>query len=58
MRQIYKHYGWRKPRGRMIRWRDGDTVLVAQSPTRVRPFPPGLAEAPFLRGNVYGEPGA
>ena len=38
MREIYKRYGWRKPRGRMIRWRDGDTPLVAQSPTRVRPF--------------------
>ncbi len=38
MREIYKRYGWRKPRGRTIRWRDGDTKLVEQSPTKVRPF--------------------
>jgi RNA-directed DNA polymerase len=38
MREIYKRYGWRKPRGRTIRWRDGDTRVVTQSPTRVRPF--------------------
>ena len=38
MREIYKRYGWRKPRGRSTRWRDGDTMLVAQSTTRVRPF--------------------
>jgi hypothetical protein len=38
MREIYKRYGWRKPRGRMIRWCDGSTRWVMQSPTRVRPF--------------------
>jgi group II intron reverse transcriptase/maturase len=38
MREIYKRYGWRKPRGRTIRWRDGDISLVAQSPTKVLPF--------------------
>jgi len=38
MREIYKRYGWRWPRGRTIHWRDGDTSLVAQSPTKVRPF--------------------
>jgi hypothetical protein len=38
MRGIYAMYGWRKPRGRMIRWRDGDTRRVMQSSTRVRPF--------------------
>jgi len=29
MRQLYKRYGWRKPRGRSIRWQDG----------AVRPYP-------------------
>lgn len=29
MRQLYKRYGWRKPRGRSIRWQDGP----------VRPYP-------------------
>ncbi len=38
MRDIYAQYGWRKPRGRMIRWRDGETHRVVMSSTRVRPF--------------------
>jgi hypothetical protein len=38
MRDIYAQYGWRKPRGRMIRWRDGDTHRFTQSTTRVRAF--------------------
>jgi RNA-directed DNA polymerase len=38
MRAIYAMYGWRKPRGRMIRWRDGDTRCFMQSSTPVRPF--------------------
>ncbi len=38
MRDIYSQYGWRKPRGRMIRWRDGDSHRFMQSATRVRPY--------------------
>jgi group II intron reverse transcriptase/maturase len=38
MREIYAQYGWRKPRGRMIRWRDGNTRRFMQSATRVRAF--------------------
>jgi len=38
MREIYARYGWRKPRGRMMRWRDGDVKLVAMSATHVGPF--------------------
>jgi RNA-directed DNA polymerase len=38
MREIYAQYGWRKPRGRMIRWRDGETRRFMQSATRVRGF--------------------
>jgi RNA-directed DNA polymerase len=38
MREIYKRYGWRKPRGRTSRWHDGEIRLVEQSPTIVRPF--------------------
>jgi hypothetical protein len=57
MREIYAQYGWHKPRGRMIRWRDGETHRVLMSRTRV-PLPPRLAEDPRLRDSVYGEPGA
>ena len=38
MRDLHKEFGWRKPRGRMIRWRAGKTYPVILSPTRVRPF--------------------
>jgi hypothetical protein len=38
MRDIYAQYGWQKPRGRMIRWRDGRTHRVLMSATRVQPF--------------------
>jgi hypothetical protein len=29
MRDVYKRYGWPKPRGRMTRWRDGATYPIA-----------------------------
>ncbi|HEY6882036.1 MAG TPA: reverse transcriptase domain-containing protein [Polyangiales bacterium] len=38
MRELYKHYGWRKPRGRMMRWRDGKTYPVIMASTRVHPY--------------------
>jgi RNA-directed DNA polymerase len=66
MRDLYKQYGWRKPRGRMIRWRDGATYPVVLSPTRVRPYrlawqkTPAFAstpmESPVL--NERGTPGS
>jgi len=36
--KIRKRYGWRKPRGRMLRWRDGTAKVVSISQTRVRPY--------------------
>ena len=38
MRGIYAQYGWRKPRGRMIRCHDRATHSVTMSATGVRPF--------------------
>jgi RNA-directed DNA polymerase len=38
MREIHKRYGWRKPRGRMLRWRDGDSYPFVLSKIRVRPY--------------------
>jgi group II intron reverse transcriptase/maturase len=37
-RELYRRFGWRKPRGRMIRWREGKTLPVCISELRVRPF--------------------
>jgi hypothetical protein len=38
MRELYRRYGWRKPRGRMVRWRDGATYPFIMASTRVRPY--------------------
>ena len=46
MRDIRKRYGWRKPRGRMLRWRDGTTKAVHISQTRVRPYSLGWQKTP------------
>jgi RNA-directed DNA polymerase len=38
VRELYRRYGWRKPRGRMLRWRDGNTYPVIMARTRVQPY--------------------
>jgi len=38
MRELYRRFGWRKPRGRMIRWRDGKTHLFRMSDLRVERY--------------------
>jgi RNA-directed DNA polymerase len=38
MRDLYRRYGWRKPRGRMMRWRDGETYPYIAASLRVRPY--------------------
>jgi group II intron reverse transcriptase/maturase len=38
MKVLKARYGWRKPGGRQLRWRDGDVIPIEMSRTRVRPF--------------------
>ena len=57
MRDIYAQYGC-KPRGQMIRSRDGETRAVFQSPTRVRPVCLALQNPPRLCVNVLWTAGA
>jgi len=38
MRTLYKLYGWRKPRGRMLRWKDGDTAPFPLATVPVAPY--------------------
>ncbi len=38
MRELYRQYGWRKPRGRMMRWRHGKTYPMTMASTRVYPY--------------------
>jgi hypothetical protein len=38
MRDLYRRYGWRKQRGRSIRWRDGETYPYIAASLRVRRY--------------------
>jgi group II intron reverse transcriptase/maturase len=46
MRDLAKQYGWHKPRGRALRWRDGGLIPALQSSVRVRPYRPGIDPGP------------
>lgn len=46
MRVLYARYGRRAPRGRMIRWGDGETSWFQTSSTRVRPYRLGWQTPP------------
>ncbi len=54
--QIYAQYTWRKPRGRMKRWRDGTTKLVSISSTRVCPFHIGWQKPPLFASTSMESP--
>jgi RNA-directed DNA polymerase len=46
MRELAKRYGWHKPRGRALRWRDGGVIPALQTAVRVRPHYAGLDPGP------------
>jgi RNA-directed DNA polymerase len=46
MNQIAKQYGWHKPRGRTLRWRDGATIPVALAAIRVVHYQAGSDPGP------------
>ena len=43
---VASRYGWRKPDGRQLRWRDGDVLPFEMSRVRVRPFQLGQQTPP------------
>ena len=57
---VTSRYGWRKPGGRQLRWRDGDVALFELSSVRVRSFdlgqqkPPKFA-TPSMESPVHNE---
>ena len=57
MRKIYARYAWRKPGGRMWRWRDGETKLVELATQRVERFHHAWMKIPDF-AQYDGEPGA
>ena len=46
MRALAKQYGWRKPRGRTLRWQDGGISPAQQTAIRVRPYMAGIDPGP------------
>jgi RNA-directed DNA polymerase len=56
MRQIYQRYGWHKPRGRMMRWRDGDTYHVSLAAVRVKPFRLAWLKTPHFASTSMESP--
>jgi group II intron reverse transcriptase/maturase len=51
------HYGWRKPNGRMVRWKDGGTRVFEMASVPVHRFLLGWQEPPGF-AIADGEPGA
>ncbi len=51
-------YGWRKPKGRCLRWRDGHTTPFEMSLVRVEPYRLAWEKTPNFALDIYGEPGA
>jgi hypothetical protein len=56
MRAIYARYGWRKPRGRMMRWHDGDTYPAALAAIRVQPFRLSWLKTPHFASTSMESP--
>jgi len=57
-RQLYKQYGYREPRRRSMRFRDGNAVVYRIVRLKVRPFRFAWQKTPSFAQNIYGEPGA
>ena len=57
IRKLYARYGWRKPSGRMWRWRDGNTRLFELASQRVERFRHTWMKTPDFAMHD-GEPGA
>lgn len=56
MRELKARYGWRKPRQRMLRWRDGSVEPFYVSSIRVEPYRLAWLDPPDFA--IYGKPGA
>ncbi len=56
MRVLYRRYGWRKPSGRMWRWRDGDAVLFEMASRRVERYRHGWMKTPDFASTSMESP--
>jgi len=57
MRKLIKLYGWRKPGGRMLRWRGREVLPYSLASVRVCPYRFAWERAPDFAA-THGEPGA
>lgn len=58
MTRLARMYGWRKPTGRALRWRNDGVVPFAMASIRVEQFKLGWLKTPHFAVNDCGEPGA
>ena len=56
MRKIVRRYGWRKPRGRMVRWKDGETKTVDLAAVRVYPYRLAWQKTPLFASTSMESP--
>ena len=56
MRDINARYGWRKPRGRMMRWRDGATYPTSLAAISVMPFRLAWLKTPHFASTSMESP--
>jgi len=56
--RLARMYGWRKPNGRALRWRDDGVVPYSTASVRVQQFKLGWVKPPHFAANNCGEPGA
>ncbi|HTN84387.1 MAG TPA: group II intron reverse transcriptase/maturase [Sorangium sp.] len=58
LKRLARRYGWRKPSGRCVRWKDGEVTLFETSQLTVEQYKLGWMHAPYFATNVDREPGA
>jgi RNA-directed DNA polymerase len=55
-RKLVRQYGWRKPRGRMVRWKDGSTRTVALASVPVAPYRMAWQKTPAFASTSMESP--
>lgn len=56
MRQLVKQYGWRKPRGRSIRWQDGSVRPFPMASLKVEPYRLAWQKTPLFASTSMESP--
>jgi RNA-directed DNA polymerase len=57
MKRLAARYGWKKPGGKMLRWKDGASIPIALSSIQVKPYRLAWERSPDY-ACIHGKPGA